>query len=71
VTGEWEGRQTVDGAVEEASGGKSVWLSPGARFNSAAGFSAAVAFGLPVWERIRSSHPENKYRLTVSIGRAF
>jgi hypothetical protein len=24
-----------------------------------------------VWQRIRASHPENRYRLTVSLGRAF
>jgi hypothetical protein len=71
MTGEWEGRQKVDGEVETASGAKSVWLSPGFRFNSATGFSVATAIGLPVWQRIRPSHPENDYRVTLSIGRAF
>lgn len=71
LSGEWEGRQKVDGEVEAASGGKSVWLSPGARFNSAGGFSVAASFGIPVWQDIRESHPDNDYRLTFAIGHAF
>ena len=70
LTGEWEGRQKVDGEVEEASGGKSVWLSPGARYNSAGGFSIAGSVGLPVWQHVRDSHPDNDYRLTLSIAHA-
>jgi hypothetical protein len=71
LTGEWEGRQTVAGEVEEASGGKSVWISPGARFTSAGGWSIGAALGVPVWQRIRASHPDNDYRLSLSVGRAF
>ena len=26
---------------------------------------------LPLWQRIRASHPDNDYRLTLSLGRAF
>jgi hypothetical protein len=70
LSAEWEGRQTVAGEVQEDSGGKSIWSSPGARFNSAGGWAAAVALGLPLWQRIRESHPDNDYRLTLSIGRA-
>jgi hypothetical protein len=68
LTAEWEGRQRVAGEIEEASGGKAVWLTPGARFNSASGFSVALAVGAPVWQRIRASHPDNDYRVTLSIG---
>jgi hypothetical protein len=71
LTGEWEGRQRVDGIVEEASGGTSVWLTPGVRFNAPAGYSIGLAAGLPVWQRIRPSHRDNAYRLTLSLGRAF
>ena len=71
LTGEWEGRQRTAGEIEEASGGKALWLSPGARFNTASGYSVALSAGVPVWQRIRSSHPENHYRATMSIGRAF
>jgi hypothetical protein len=70
MTGEWEGRQKVDGAIEAASGGKSLWLSPGARFNSASGLSVAASVGVPAWQRIRASHPENRYRLLLSISHA-
>jgi hypothetical protein len=68
MTAEWEGRQRVAGEIEDASGGTGVWLSPGARFNSARGISAAVAVGVPVWQRIRESHPENSFRTTLSLG---
>jgi hypothetical protein len=71
LTGEWEGRQKVAGELEADSGGKSIWLSPGARFNSAGGFSLAASFGLPVWQDIRQSHPDNDYRLTLAVGKAF
>lgn len=71
LAGEWEGREKVDGEVEEASGGKWVYAAPGLRFNAASGWSAGAAVALPVWQRIRASHPENRYRLTLSIGRAF
>ncbi|HEX5775132.1 MAG TPA: transporter [Caulobacteraceae bacterium] len=71
LTGEWEGRQRIAGETEPDSGGKAVWLSPGARFNSAGGWSLAAAVGLPVWQDIGLSHPDNDYRLTVALGRAF
>jgi hypothetical protein len=71
LTGEWEGRQRIAGEIEQASGGKAVWLSPGVRFNGASGYSMAVSLGLPVWQRIRASHSDNGYRATLSIGRAF
>jgi hypothetical protein len=71
LAGEWEGRQKVDGEVEDASGGKWAYVAPGVRFNSASGWSAAAALALPVWQDIRDSHPDNRYRLTLSLGRAF
>ena len=71
LSGEWEGRQAVAGEIEQASGGKSVWLTPGARFNAASGFSIAGALGVPLWQNIRDSHPNNDYRLTLSVGHAF
>jgi hypothetical protein len=71
LTAEWEGRQRIAGEIEEASGGKGIWLTPGARFNSASGLSVALAVGAPVWQRIRASHPDSNYRMTLSIGWAF
>ena len=71
LAGEWEGRQQIGGEVEAASGGKWAYVAPGARFNSASGWSAAASIALPVWQRIRASHPDNGYRLTLSLGRAF
>ena len=71
MTGEWEGRQRVDGEIEAESGGTSLWVSPGARYNMPSGLSAAFALGLPVWQDIRPSHPDNDYRLSMSLGRAF
>lgn len=68
ATGEWEGRQKIGGVIEDESGGKSVWLSPGARYNASSGFSVAASFGVPVWQHIRESHPDNDYRFTMSLG---
>jgi hypothetical protein len=71
TTVEWEGRQRIAGSVEQESGGSAVWLTPGVRYNSASEFSLAAAVGLPVWQDIRASHPDNKVRFIVSLGRAF
>ena len=71
ATVDWEGRQTVAGAVEAESGGTTVWLTPGVRYNSASEFSLAAAVGVPVWQDIRASHPDNRLRLIVSLGKGF
>jgi hypothetical protein len=71
VVGEWEGRQKIGDEVEQESGGSVVWLAPGARYNSAGGLSFSASFGVPVWQHIRRSHPDNDYRLSFSIGKAF
>jgi len=71
LAGEWEGRQEIGGATERASGGKWLYAAPGVRFNAASGWSAGAAVALPVWQRIRASHPDNRFRLMLSLGRAF
>lgn len=71
LAGEWEGRQKIAGEVEQASGGKWLWLAPGIRFNTASRWSATAALAIPVYQRIRASHPNNSYRLTLALGRAF
>jgi hypothetical protein len=71
LAGEWEGRQRVGGEVEQASGGKWAYVAPGLRFTAPSGWSVSGAFALPVWQQIRASHPDNRYRLTLSLGRAF
>ena len=69
--GEWEGRQLVGGEVEQASGGKWLYAAPGVRFTSAGGWSVGGALAVPLWQDIRTSHPNNRYRLMLSVGRAF
>lgn len=71
LAGEWEGRQKVGGVTEDASGGKWAWIAPGVRFNAASGWSASASVAIPFWQEIRASHPNNKYRLMMSLGRAF
>jgi hypothetical protein len=71
ATVEWEGRQTVAGLVEVATGGTAVWMMTGARLNAASGYSVTVAAGVPVWQDIRASHAENSFRLTLSLAKAF
>jgi hypothetical protein len=69
--GEWEGRQTVAGELEEASGGSWIYAAPGVRFNSASGWSAGAAIAVPLWQHIRDSHPNNRFRLMVSVAKGF
>ncbi len=69
--GELEGRQKVGGETEEESGGKWLYVAPGARVNTASGWSAGAAIAVPVWQDIRASHPNNRYRLMLSLGRSF
>ncbi|WP_028969021.1 transporter [Sphingomonas sp. URHD0057] len=69
--GEWEGRQQVGGEVEQASGGKWIYAAPGVRFTSANSWSVGGALAVPLWQDIRASHPDNRYRFMLSVGRAF
>jgi len=71
LAGEWEGRQKVAGEVEAESGGKWMYVAPGLRYNAASGWSASAGLALPVWQNIRVSHPDNRFRLIASLGRAF
>ena len=71
LAGEWEGRQRIAGEVEKDSGGKWAWVAPGVTFEAASGWSASAAIAIPVWQRIRSSHPDNAYRVMVSVGHGF
>jgi hypothetical protein len=71
ANGEWEGRQRVGGAVEEASGGNVIYLSPGVRFVSSAGWSAFLSAGLPIVQDIRASHPDNRFRVVAGASWAF
>lgn len=71
ANGEWEGHQTIAGELEGDSGGTVVYLSPGVRFGSSHGWSLAVSAGLPVWQDIRPSHPDNSFRLIAQVGSSF
>jgi hypothetical protein len=71
IAGEWEGRQKVDSVVESDSGGKAVWISPGARYIAANGYSVSAALGFPLWQQVGASHPDNKARLTLALSKAF
>lgn len=69
--GEWEGRQTIAGVVENASGGSWVYAAPGIRFNSKSGWSAGAALAVTLWQHIRSAHPDNRFRAMLSVGKSF
>ena len=71
ILADWEGRETVAGVLDRYSGGRSIWLAPGARFTSATRWSFAGSVGVPLAQHIRRSHPDNAYRLTFSLGRSF
>lgn len=71
LAGEWEGRQKIGGEIDRESGGKWAWIAPGLRFNASTGWSASASVAVPVWQRIRSSHPDNRYRLLLSVAHGF
>jgi hypothetical protein len=71
LAGEWEGRQKIGGETEEESGGEWAWVAPGIRFNAALGWAASAGVAVPIWQHIRASHPNNRYRVVLSLGRAF
>ena len=71
LTGEWEGRQTVDGIEDRYSGGRAVFVSPGVRLNLVSGWGFSAAVGVPLWQRIRASHPDNGPRVSFGVSRAF
>ena len=71
ATYEVEGKQRIGGDVEEESGSKAIWLSPGVTHEWASGWSAGLAAGIPLWQEVGISHPDNKLRMTLSLGRRF
>jgi hypothetical protein len=71
TTYEVEGRMKVAGEIEADSGSKALWLSPGVTHEWASGWSAGAAVGVPLWQKVGISHPDNKARVTLSLGRSF
>jgi len=70
ATAEWEGRQNVSGVTEEETGGTALWLTAGARLNSASGFALTVAAGLPLSQDVRPSHAPGSYRVSLALAKA-
>ena len=68
---EWEGRERVADAIDPYSGANVLWISPGFRLTSKAGWSMSSSFGLAVAQHVRASHPNNNYRVSLSVGRYF
>jgi hypothetical protein len=68
---EREERQRVSGVIEEDTGAEVIWLSPGVRYGSPAGWSAALSAGLPVWQDVGRSHPDNSFRVVGQVGTRF
>jgi hypothetical protein len=71
LNGEWEGRQTVAGAVDPHSGGNIIYLSPGLRYSSKGGWAAALSLGLPVAQDVGASHPDTGFRATAALSWGF
>jgi hypothetical protein len=68
---EHEGRQRIAGVVEADSGGEVLWLAPGVRYAASTGWSAAVSAGVPLWQDVGLSHPENSFRIVAQVGSRF
>jgi hypothetical protein len=71
LNGEWEGRERVAGTLDRHSGARVLWLSPGVRITTASGWGLSASAGAAIAQRVRASHPDNRYRLALSLGRAF
>jgi hypothetical protein len=68
---EREGRQRIASVTEEDTGAEVVWVSPGLRYGSPSGWSAALSAGLPIWQDIGRSHPDNSFRFIGQVGTRF
>lgn len=65
---EREGKERIAGLIEDDTGAEGLWLSPGVRCASPKGWSAALSAGLPIWQDIGASHPDNSFRVIMQIG---
>ena len=70
---EWEGAASALAArLRRRSGGKWAYVAPGERFTHDLGLVGLCCFGAAgLWPEIRASHPDNRYRLMLSLGRGF
>ena len=71
LAGEWEGRQVVDGEIERRAAARGPMSRRACASMRPRAGRAAAAVAVPVWQDIRASHPDNRYRLMLSFGRAF
>jgi hypothetical protein len=65
---EREGKERIAGLIEDDTDAEGIWLSPGVRFASPGGWSAALSAGVPIWQDIGASHPDNSFRVIMQIG---
>ncbi len=65
---EREGKERIAGSIEDDTGAMGVWLSPGVRIASPKGWSGALSAGVPIWQDIGASHPDNHFRVIIQIG---
>ena len=71
LNGEYRKKNEIDGKNEDNSGGDTIYLSPGIRVSSLAGWSLFLSVGKPVYDNLNGKQADTDYRLVGGAGFAF
>ncbi|MBI5342765.1 MAG: hypothetical protein HZB63_05540 [Deltaproteobacteria bacterium] len=67
ATGDWKRKQTVQGIGDDNSGGTTIFLSPGVRFNYQDRWSAYLSTGFPILQDMNGTQHDVSYRILLGI----
>jgi hypothetical protein len=71
LNGEWRDREQIRGEHQADTGGNLIYLSPGVRYLHRAGWSLALALGVPVIQDLNGTQVEPDYRVVSTLHVAF
>lgn len=71
INGETRGKTKIAGNSEPHSGGRVIYLAPGIRFSSGAGWTGFLSLGIPVSEDPNGVQTEVAYRLVSGVSFGF
>ena len=71
LNGEWRDKLEIHSAEDDNTGGNQVFVSPGIRYTSNAGWAMALSAGVPVVENLNGIQSEPDWRVTGNVGFAF
>lgn len=66
--GEWEERERVGNFRDPHSGGTQIFVSPGARYSSANGWTIYSSVGIPIHENLRGTQNDTDIRFKLGVG---